>query len=455
MNLNSLFADGGKDVSYFDRVFERAAAVNATVVSNAVNVINSIDVFKSNLNFWRFGRGENLNKEEVGKKNEKNLKDEREVDYEREESKTENKKENIDKESEDGKKVEEDLDNLDKILSEKERSSHDLQNKNNATPTATIANLNDPNQNQAPIPPQNPLQQLLRSLLGGGQGSQGGQGVGNNQNGLEQYTGGPFAGGIPAGPAPQQLATPYNGPGGSIPGECEIPEGPIAYNIGGNNVTCFAESVVIGFLGSPRNVKYGRKKVYNMGYINPLVEKSYVGQFSPGVLYSSLQSGAYGEPRFRDYNSPEATSYLNKQILHWKAVGKAVGQKCIPVDIDNCDSIGNAAYLSILNRIEEQNKTGDVVVKVLTKNPHNNCNFMSHPAVIGAFVEISGDEPVSVVRKVAATRNKPEQILIFARGGPGTNDKVLTANKQGLPNSAYSYDEGGEYKNVVNCTYNP
>ena len=79
VSMQSVFADGGKDVSYFDRVFERAVAMNATVVSNAVNVINSIDVFKSNLNFWRFGRGENLNEEGVSKKSEKSRKSEAEV----------------------------------------------------------------------------------------------------------------------------------------------------------------------------------------------------------------------------------------------------------------------------------------------------------------------------------------------------------------------------------------
>lgn len=71
---------------------------------------------------------------------------------------------------------------------------------------------------------------------------------------------------------------------------------------------------------------------------------------------------------------------------------------------------------------------------------------------MGAFVE---EISPSDAQKVSKMRNKPEQILLFARGGTGSNQKLKQIESLKIPNSAYSYDQGGEYQNVVDCTYNP
>jgi hypothetical protein len=245
----------------------------------------------------------------------------------------------------------------------------------------------------------------------------------------------------------KMLATPYNGPGGSLPGECGIPKGPWAYNIGGDSVSCNAEVTVSGFKSQLRG-KFGA------GYINPLTEK---GQSRPGSgagnCADSSTAKQYGEGCFSSYAGGSGQAYIQEQLLYWQAEGTAKGQKCVPVDIDNCDSIGSANYKNILDQVESFNNQASVKIKVLTKNPHlGSCNFFSHPAVVGAFIE---EISPSDAQKVSQMRNKPEQILLFARGGSGTNQKLKQIESLKIPNSSYSYDEGSEYQNVTDCTYNP
>ena len=86
------------------------------------------------------------------------------------------------------------------------------------------------------------------------------------------------------------------------------------------------------------------------------------------------------------------------------------------------------------------------------RTPQIDCNFFSHPAVVGAFIE---EISTSDAKKVDAMRNKPEQILLFARGGTGSNEKLKLIQNLGIKNSGYSYDSGAEYSKVHDCTYNP
>lgn len=298
----------------------------------------------------------------------------------------------------------------------------------------------------------NSIMQLLSGLAG--KNSFGNQGSSENQPSSGPGTGpagpgttGPGVSG-PGATTPETLATPYNGPGGSLPGECGIPKGPIAYNIGGNNVKCSAKTIVSGFKAQLR------QGVFGAGYINPLTEK---GQGRPGSsarnCVDSSTASQYGEGCFSNYASGPGQAYIQEQLLHWQAQGRAKGQKCVPVDIDNCDSIGNTNYKNILDQVENFNNRADIKIKVLTKNPHlAGCNFFSHPAVVGAFIEeISPSE----AQKVSKMRNKPEQILLFARGGSGTNQKLKQIENLKIPNSSYSYDQGAEYQNITDCTYNP
>ncbi len=253
------------------------------------------------------------------------------------------------------------------------------------------------------------------------------------------------------------LASPYNGPGGSLPGECGLPVGPIAYNIAsesGSGVRCNAKTVIIGYKGRPATKNY-----FIGGYVTPLVppfDGANVSKYS-GVTGSA--GDGYGGRRFANYNSQEARTFIDEQLLHWKSVGAALGQKCVPIDIDNCDNVGSANYKIVLDRVEELNQTAQssgVLLKVLTKNPQINCNFFSHPAVIGAFIEeISPSDAV----RVGQMRNKPEQVLLFAAGS-GSKSPNSSANVNlkrleaiGIKNSAYSYDSGKEYEVVHDCTY--
>jgi hypothetical protein len=294
---------------------------------------------------------------------------------------------------------------------------------------------------QAPIAQQAPVP--VNSSLFGGQGNM-------SPAGLSPYTGNALQTYLGGG---QVLATPYNGPGGSLPGDCGVPLGPIAYNKGGNSVRCDARSVLTGYMSSLRGA-------FGMGYINTMTENFETGGAS--VASNCVETGTarqYGEGCFRSYSLGSlGSAHVQKQILHWQAQGASKGQMCVPVDLDNCDSIGSAAFKEVLDQIENINNRASVKIKALIKNPHlSGCNFMSHPAVIGAVVEEVGAEGA---RQVSSLRSKPEQILLFVAGSGSNNQngrltKLQSAESARVPNSAYSYDSGPEYSAVVNCTYNP
>jgi hypothetical protein len=324
------------------------------------------------------------------------------------------------------------------------------------TPTPTT-----PTQN-----PQNQLSSLLKSLgggQGGSQGGMGGQNPGGNNNNFGGNSGGveKYQAGQPLGSGQQSLATPYAGPGGSLPGDCGIPKGPIAYNIAeetGSGVRCNSKTTIVGYKGTLSKLSGG---TFGGGYMTPLIPpfaKNELQKYGGGTISAG---DGYGVKRFSDYSSQNATAYIDEQILHWKKEGLARGQKCVPVDLDNCDSAGSANYKKVLDRIEEFNspeKSGGVMIKVLTKNPQSNgCNFFSHPVVVGAFIE---EISLGDAQKVSQMRNKPEQVLLFAAGsgskspGGGGNANVKKIEMLKIPNSAYSYDSGAEYQNVYDCTYN-
>jgi hypothetical protein len=207
--------------------------------------------------------------------------------------------------------------------------------------------------------------------------------------------------------------------------------------------------VVSGYLGQLR------KDVFAAGYINPLTEKGQTGgASSAGNCKDSSTANQYGEGCFKSYAlGSDGAAYIQKQILHFQKEGQAKGQKCVPVDIDNCDSVGSAAYKQILDQIETLNNQGSVKIKVLNKNPHlGGCNFFSHPAVIGAFIESANANEAQAIAKM---RNKPEQVLVFARGGGSSNQKLKSLESLNIPNSAYSYDQGSEYQNITECSYKP
>jgi hypothetical protein len=271
-----------------------------------------------------------------------------------------------------------------------------------------------------------------------------------NQNPLSQLTNSLMSG-INKAAQQQNTATPYNGPGGSLPGDCGIPKGPMAYNIGGTNGTgskCDAKTVFVGYKQNLPTGKFGG------GYINPMTEKG--TNLAGSSLNNCAQKGVasqYGEKCFSDYSSGPGFAYIQEQLLHFQKEGARVGQKCVPVDIDNCDSIGANNYKAILDAVEKLNNGADIKIKVMAKNPQlAGCNFLSHPAVVGAFVESA---TTNEAQQIAKMRSKPEQILLFARGGGGTNRKLQDIEKLNIPNSAYSYDSGREYENVDNCTYKP
>lgn len=299
----------------------------------------------------------------------------------------------------------------------------------NAIPT----NMTQPTQAQPQPQQQNPLAQLTNSLLGGVNRST------NPNNNTSNSSG------------QQALATPYNGPGGSIPGDCGIPKGPIAYNIGTNNgsgVRCNANTVFVGFKQTFRD------GIFNAGYINPLLEKGMQHpQASIGNCKQTGVASQYSEKCFSDYSSGVGQAYIQEQILHFQNEGKRTGQKCVPIDIDNCDSIGGENYRSILDQVEKLNNNAEVKIKVFTKNPQTSgCNFLSHPAVVGAVIEGINPTNTSIV---ANSRSKPEQLLLFLRGNTGSNEKLKAIDNLKIPNSAFSYDNGKEYENIFDCTYNP
>jgi hypothetical protein len=267
--------------------------------------------------------------------------------------------------------------------------------------------------------------------------------------------------------------SPYTGPTGTIgiDSDCALPMGPIAYNVGGENgngVRCDAKIVFVGYNQDFSKIPSG---VMGAGYINTITEKN---ENISGASSKSCKIGgaarAYGEKCFSDYSmSPNssATSYIDKQILHWKQQGVAKGQKCVPIYVDNCDSIGANAYENVLKHISEFNKSnqnGGVKLKIFLANNFfdKSCNagknLMNNSDVIGGVIE---EIPVEKVKLIQAMRSNPGQILLFLAGsgakGPtgykNNNLKIIENLK--TPNSAYSYDSGKEYSIIHNCTYNP
>jgi hypothetical protein len=255
-----------------------------------------------------------------------------------------------------------------------------------------------------------------------------------------------------------QQVTPYNGPGGSIPGDCGIPRGPIAFNIGaenGNGVQCDAKTVFVGFKQNLPSGKFGG------GYVNPMLEK---GKTASGASVENCANpqtaNEYGEKCFANYTSGEGQSYMQAQLLHWQEEGQKVGQKCVPIYVDNCDSIGSQNYKSILDSIEQLNNSGQVKLKVINPNPQNSGrNFLSHPAVIGALAELDEKNGPETARQVANLRNKPEQLLIVTRGGKGTDANLREASRENILNASFSFDVtvngAKEYQKIYNCTYHP
>lgn len=255
---------------------------------------------------------------------------------------------------------------------------------------------------------------------------------------------------------PQDLSKPYSGPGGSTSGDCDIPNGPVAFNIGGENgngVSCNAQTVFVGF---KQNLKSG---VFGGGYVNPMLEK---GMDKPGASVGNCKNPQtaqeYDEKCFTDYASGEARAYVQEQLIHWQNEGGRVGQKCVPVYLDNCDSIGSKNYKTILDSIELLNNSGQVKLKVINPNPQiSACNFLSHPAVVGALAELDENNGYDTVRRVSAMRNNSEQILIVTRGGRGTDANLREASTANISNVSYSFDVTGnsssEYKKIYNCTY--
>ncbi len=308
--------------------------------------------------------------------------------------------------------------------------------------------------------------QINKQMGGAGQGF-GNQGLGGfiqnifgpggPQKAIAGLSGSNIFGGLVSSGAAQDLATPYNGPGGALPGECGVPQGPIAFNIGGksgNGVSCNAKTIFVGFNQNFRNGFFGG------GYANPMLEK---GMSAPGATVSNCKNPQtaqeYNEKCFSDYSGGEAQSYIQKQFLHWQEQGEKAGQKCVPVYLDNCDSIGSKNYKIILDSIEQLNNSGKVKIKIINPNPHlSTCNFLSHPAVIGALAELDGENNgPETVQKVSRLRNKPEQTLIVTRGGKGTDANLREAAKENVSNASFSFDVtvngAREYQKIYNCTY--
>jgi hypothetical protein len=212
-----------------------------------------------------------------------------------------------------------------------------------------------------------------------------------------------------------------------------------------------------------RGHKASGQGVLGGGYINPMLEKGLVRKgASLGNCKDQDTAKKYGEKCFANYTSGGGLAYIEEQVLNFQKEGGRIGQKCVPVDIDNCDSIGTENYKSILDTIEKLNNLGDVKIKVLAKNPHlSGCmgkgkeNFFNHPAVIGAFVESATKEEAKQLDQM----RKPGQVLLFAAGSGSkvpesrANKNLGEIEKLNIPNSAYSYDRGKEYQSVYKCSY--
>ncbi len=238
--------------------------------------------------------------------------------------------------------------------------------------------------------------------------------------------------------------------------DCSIPQGPITYNIGstnGSGARCNAKSIVVGFQGSFRSLPRG---VVGMGYINPLLENQQMrSKFGANSSNSSMGNARYNETKFHSYANANAKAYIRYQANHWKKMGAARGQKCVAVDIDNCDVIGSKNYSHVIATINEINRAdpAGVKIKVLVKNPQNGCgNFMKNPDVVGAFIEELSSGELARLKKLRAN---PDQVLLFAQGdsrGSGHISLQSIANQK-IPNTSVSFDRNGMYGSINRCTY--
>ncbi len=244
---------------------------------------------------------------------------------------------------------------------------------------------------------------------------------------------------------------------------CDIPAGPIAYNIGstsGKGVQCKnARSIVVEYMGkfdelAMMNKKNPSAKKFGMGYINPLVETNEISKFGPDkkICFSNTDGSKYCEGKFNDYGSAKAVKYLTTQIKHWKEEGKKLEQSCVPVDIDNCDGIGTENYQKVMDLVAKLNKEDPKIkVKVFVKNAHEKeCQkFLNHPSAIGAFIEeISAKD----VNNLVSLRTDPSKILLFAQGSQreAHHESLASISKRGIPNSSVSIGDG-DYNQVNKC----
>ncbi len=233
--------------------------------------------------------------------------------------------------------------------------------------------------------------------------------------------------------------------------DCQIPKGKIAFSINskdGSGEQCGANVVFSGY------EQYFKKGVFGGGYVNPMLEKGKLDKnASVGNCARKDVAEEYGEQCFTSYDmTSPGFVHVQTQLIHWQHEGELNNQKCVPIYLDNCDSIGIDNYRKILDSIERLNNSGNVKLKVLISSPQNDCNLFQHPAVVGALVEEIDNQNL---QKVVQMRTNPQQVLLFTRGGKGTNEKLKEIESLKIPNSAYSYDSGKEYEMVNSCTYHP
>lgn len=239
--------------------------------------------------------------------------------------------------------------------------------------------------------------------------------------------------------------------------DCGIEPGPVAYNIGsstgqGVGRECRPRSVVVGFNGSFANLPPG---TVGMGYINPRLEKPSMKNQFPGETRSG--GDEWNEPIYKDYSSKGAVDYIAHQVNHWKKEGRKRGQKCVAVDVDNCDVIKAENYGKVLDTIDRLNRQDpSVQIRVLVKNPQNaGCGqFLKRSVAIGGFME---ELSAADADRVDRMRANPNQILVFARGNNrgGGHISMDALDRKRIPNSTVSHDSNGSYNSISRCSYHP
>ncbi len=240
--------------------------------------------------------------------------------------------------------------------------------------------------------------------------------------------------------------------------DCEILPGPVAYNIGNPSGTgiggqCRPRSVVVGFQGGFSSLPQGTT---GMGYINPRLENQAMVRQFPGDI--RVVGDEFNEPVYLDYGSSAAIKYISYQVDHWKKQGRAriPIQKCVAVDIDNCDVIGAENYGKVLDVVDKLNREiPDVQIRVLIKNPQKaGCGqYLKRSVAVGAFME---ELTPNEFERLKTMRDNPNQIMVYARGnnrkprGHISMDEIAAA---GVPNTTVSFDPNGSYKSITKCTY--